>query len=88
MIPGFACFLGCLFYELEMGIGIGVGIQILMILYHTARPYTEVEVRKVAGSDLDKLYLSITPHAGVIFPAVTHVRSVISSKSMTQDLPR
>ena len=28
LIPGLACFLGCLFYELEMGIGLGVVIQV------------------------------------------------------------
>ena len=31
LIPGLACFLGCLFYELEMGIGLGVFIQVLGI---------------------------------------------------------
>ena len=30
LIPGLACFLGCLFYELEMGIGLGVFIQVLL----------------------------------------------------------
>ena len=89
MIPGFACFFGCLFYELEMGIGFGVLIQILMILYHTARPHLEDEIRKVPGpGDQDKMYLSITPHAGVLFPAVTHVRAVITNKSINQDFPR
>jgi len=89
LIPGFACFFGCLFYELEMGIGFGVLIQILMILYHTARPHLEDEIRKVPGpGDQDKMYLSITPHAGVLFPAVTHVRAVITNKSINQDFPR
>ena len=72
-----------------MGIGFGVIIQVLMILYHTARPYMEFEVRKVAGpGDHDKMYLSVTPHAGVVFPAVTHVRAVISDKSVNQDFPK
>ena len=72
-----------------MGIGFGVMIQVLMILYHTARPYMEFEVRKVPGpGDHDKMYLSVTPHAGVVFPAVTHVRAVISKKSVNQDFPR
>ena len=47
LIPGFACFLGCLFYELEMGIGLGVVIQVIMLLYHAARPGVEVQVKKV-----------------------------------------
>ena len=33
LIPGLACFLGCLFYELEMGIGLGVFIQVLVFWY-------------------------------------------------------
>ena len=32
LIPGLACFLGCLFYELEMGIGLGVVIQVWRLL--------------------------------------------------------
>ena len=72
-----------------MGIGFGVLVQILMILYHTARPHIEYDVRKVPGADdLDKLYLSVTPYAGIVFPAVTHVRADISDKSVKQDFPR
>ena len=70
-----------------MGIGLGVFTQILMILYHTARPHYEFEVRKVPG-ELDKSYLSVTPYAGVVFPAVAHARAVISKKSVEQDTPR
>jgi sodium-independent sulfate anion transporter 11 len=47
LIPGVACFLGCLFYELEMGIGLGVVIQVIMLLYHAARPGIEVQIKKV-----------------------------------------
>jgi len=47
LLPGLACFLGCLFYELEMGIGLGVVIQVLMLLYHAARPGVEVTIKKV-----------------------------------------
>ena len=47
LIPGLACFLGCLFYELEMGIGLGVIIQVIMLLYHAARPGVEVSIKKV-----------------------------------------
>lgn len=56
LVPGVACFLGCLFYELEMGIGLGVLIQILMILFSSARPQLEFEVKKVPGTE-DKWYL-------------------------------
>jgi MFS superfamily sulfate permease-like transporter len=47
LVPGFACFFGCLFYDLEVGIGIGVGLQILIILYQTARPSVNVQLMKV-----------------------------------------
>ena len=56
LIPGFACFLVCLFCELEFGIGAGVLIQIIMILYTSARPKLEFEVKKVPGTE-DKWYL-------------------------------
>jgi sodium-independent sulfate anion transporter 11 len=47
LVPAFACFFGCLFYNLEVGIGIGVGLQILIILYLTARPSVNVQLMKV-----------------------------------------
>jgi MFS superfamily sulfate permease-like transporter len=47
LVPAFACFFGCLFYNLEVGIGIGVGLQILIILYQTARPSVNVQLMKV-----------------------------------------
>ena len=56
LIPGFACFLVCLFCELEFGIGAGVLIQIIMILYTSARPKVEFDVKKVPGTE-DKWYL-------------------------------
>ena len=39
-----------------MGIGLGVLIQILMILFSSARPQLEFEVKKVPGTE-DKWYL-------------------------------
>jgi len=82
LIPGLACFLGCLFYELEMGIGLGVFIQVLMVLYHTARPGLNVEVRRLEqGSS----YLSITPRQAVVFPSVSHIRACINKEGQRQD---
>jgi sodium-independent sulfate anion transporter 11 len=82
LIPGLACFLGCLFYELEMGIGLGVVIQVLMVLYHTARPGLNVEVcRREQGSS----YVSITPRQAVVFPSVSHIRSCINKEGQRQD---
>jgi len=82
LIPGLACFLGCLFYELEMGIGLGVFIQVLMVLYHTARPGLDVEVRRLEeGSS----YLSVTPRQAVVFPSVSHMRGCINKEGQRQD---
>lgn len=83
LLPGFACFLGCLFYELEMGIGLGVVIQVIMLLYHAARPGIEVQIKKVPSSS--KSYLSITPNQGVVFPSVSYVRNLISKSGARQD---
>jgi len=82
LIPGLACFLGCLFYELEMGIGLGVFIQVLMVLYHTARPGLNVEVRRL---EQGTSYLSITPRQAVVFPSVSHIRACINKEGQRQD---
>ena len=55
LLPGLACFLGCLFYELEMGIGLGVVIQVLMLLYHAARPGVEVTIKKVSDQSMNRM---------------------------------
>ena len=47
LIPGFVCFLVCLFHELELGIAAGVAVQLLVILYHSARPPVEVDIKTV-----------------------------------------
>jgi len=82
LIPGLACFLGCLFYELEMGIGLGVVIQVVMVLYYTARPGLSIEVRRLEqGSN----YLSIAPKQAVVFPSVSHIRACINKEGQRQD---
>jgi len=82
LLPGLACFLGCLFYELEMGIGLGVVIQVLMLLYHAARPGVEVTIKKVP--DYTQEYLCITPNQGVVFPSVSYVRTLITKAGVRQ----
>ena len=44
MLASFVC---CLFWALEYGIVVGVFIQILIILYHAARPKIEVHQKQV-----------------------------------------
>ena len=48
LIPAFATFFCCLFWGLEYGILVGVGIQILLILYHAARPGVKVDVKSLS----------------------------------------
>ena len=40
-------FAGCLFWSLEYGILVGIGINLMMVLYHSARPEVESEVTQV-----------------------------------------
>ena len=81
-----------------MGIGLGVVIQVIMLLYHAARPGVEVTIKKVnslpicykylntiskvPGSPKD--YLCITPNQGVVFPSVSYVRNLISKAGIKQ----
>ena len=46
LIPGLACFLGCLFYELEMGIGLGVVIQVWHRLQSIGIVVSDTKVRR------------------------------------------
>ena len=46
LIPGLACFLGCLFYELEIGIGLGVVIQVWRRLQSIGIVVSDTKVRR------------------------------------------
>ena len=76
LIPAFATFFCCLFWALEWGILIGVGIQILFILYQSARPGVNVDVRKVIGfnNSVKGKFLFVTLDRALIFPSVSYVR--------------
>ena len=54
----------------------GVGIQILLILYHVARPGVNVDLRKLNGfTDAEAgQFLFVTLDRALIFPSVTYVR--------------
>jgi len=79
LIPGFVCFLVCLFHELELGIAAGVAVQLLVILYHSARPPVEVDIKTVPRSG--RQYLSIMPRGRVLFPAVSYVRGLVGREA-------
>ena len=76
LIPAFATFFCCLFWALEWGILVGVGIQIVLILYHVARPGVNVDLRKLNGFiDAEAgQFLFVTLDRALIFPSVTYVR--------------
>ena len=76
LIPAFATFFCCLFWALEWGILVGVGIQVLLILYHVARPGVNVDLRKLNGFiDAEAgQFLFVTLDRALIFPSVTYVR--------------
>jgi sodium-independent sulfate anion transporter 11 len=83
LIPAFATFLTCLFWALEYGIMVGVGIQVLVILYHAARPKVHVEHRILNGIP-NSNYIYVTLDRALIFPSVSYVRNQIN-KAGVQD---
>lgn len=83
LIPAFATFLTCLFWALEYGIMVGVGIQVLLILYHAARPKVHVEHRILNGIP-NSNYIYVTLDRALIFPSVSYVRNQIN-KAGVQD---
>jgi MFS superfamily sulfate permease-like transporter len=48
LIPGFGMFVACLVLPLQFGILVGIGINILLILYHVARPKITIENQQVS----------------------------------------
>jgi len=85
LIPATVCFLVCVLYELEFGILAGVVVQLIFVLYHTARPGIQVEIKKVAGSSQEYLY--IAPDQGIVFPSVSYVRNLINKAGIRQAGP-
>ena len=73
LIPAFATFFCCLFWALEYGILVGVGIQILLILYHVARPSVNVDLRALNGASNGQ-FLFVTLDRALVFPSVSYVR--------------
>jgi len=82
LVPAFLCFFVCILYELEFGILAGVAIQVVFILYHTARPGIQVQVKQVGGCGQEYLY--IIPDQGIVFPSVSYVRNLINKAGVRQ----
>jgi len=80
LLPGFVSFIVGLFYELEMGIFFGMGVHIVIVLYYTARPKVEVEIRQVCGHQ----YVSVTPDQAIVFPSVSFIRNLVSKAGRRQ----
>ncbi|CAG9859988.1 unnamed protein product, partial [Phyllotreta striolata] len=77
-------FVSCLVLRLEIGILIGIGINILLILYHSARPKISVEKLKTNGGIE---YLLLAPDRCLIFPSVEYVRNLVTKHSIRQSVP-
>lgn len=75
LMPGLGTFMACLILPLEIGLLIGIGINVILILYHAARPKVVVEVLKSsAGID----YMMITPDRCLIFPSAEYIRNLVN----------
>jgi len=84
LIPAFATFFCCLFWALEWGILVGVGIQILLILYHIARPSVNVDLRRLNGFSEGGHFLFVTLDRALIFPSVSYVRHKINKAGVRE----
>ena len=68
LIPAFATFICCLFWALEYGILVGVGIQVLLILYHAARPNINIELQSLDRTEIHH-FLFVTLDRALVFPS-------------------
>ncbi|XP_029672275.1 sodium-independent sulfate anion transporter-like [Formica exsecta] len=74
LIPAFVTFLASLFAGVELGILIGMIIDLAILIYLNARPTINVEYRNTSITN----YVIIRPVAGILFPAVNHLRSYLT----------
>ncbi|XP_025991392.1 sodium-independent sulfate anion transporter [Solenopsis invicta] len=74
LIPAFVTFLACLFVGIEIGILIGTIFDLAILIYLTARPTINIEHRNISTTD----YLLVRPIAGILFPAVNHLRMYLT----------
>lgn len=77
-------FIACLVLHLEIGILVGIGTNLLLLLYHAARPKIIVEkLSTTAGVE----YLLLTPDRCLIFPSADYVRYIITKYGVRQGVP-
>ncbi|KYQ60101.1 Sodium-independent sulfate anion transporter [Trachymyrmex zeteki] len=77
LIPAFITFLACLFVGVEMGILIGTIFDLAILIYLNARPTINIEHRNISTTD----YFLVRPTAGILFPAVDHLRMYLTKNS-------
>uniref|UniRef100_A0A6P7FX47 Sodium-independent sulfate anion transporter-like n=1 Tax=Diabrotica virgifera virgifera TaxID=50390 RepID=A0A6P7FX47_DIAVI len=77
-------FIACLVLHLEIGILVGIGINLLLILYHAARPKIFVEKLSTTGG---VEYLLLTPDRCLIFPSADYVRHIVTKYGVRQGIP-
>ncbi|XP_029173687.1 sodium-independent sulfate anion transporter-like [Nylanderia fulva] len=85
LIPAFVTFLASLFAGVELGILIGTIIDLIILIYLNARPTINIEYKNTSITN----YVMIRPIAGLLFPAVNHLRSHLTKALSTHDnIPR
>ncbi|XP_072760618.1 sodium-independent sulfate anion transporter [Anoplolepis gracilipes] len=77
LIPAFVTFFASLFAGVELGILIGTIIDLAILMYLNARPTINIEYRNTSITN----YVMIRPVAGILFPAVNHLRSYLTKAS-------
>lgn len=73
LIPLGATFLCCLLLGLEYGMVIGIAVNLLILLYHSARPPVDTKWTEVNGCNV----LVVKPAQSLAFPSAEYVRAVI-----------
>ncbi|KAJ1526898.1 hypothetical protein ONE63_008450 [Megalurothrips usitatus] len=73
LIPLGATFLCCLLIGLEYGMIVGIAVNLLILLYHSARPPVDMKWVVVNGCNV----LLVTPAQSLAFPSAEYVREVI-----------
>ncbi|XP_011265430.1 sodium-independent sulfate anion transporter [Camponotus floridanus] len=74
LIPAFVTFFASLFVGVELGILIGMIIDLAILTYLNARPTINIEYKNISTMN----YIMIRPVAGILFPAVEHLRSYLT----------
>lgn len=73
LIPLGATFVFCLLLGLEYGMIVGIAVNLLILLYHSARPPVDMKWTVINGCNV----LLVAPAQSLAFPSAEYVREVI-----------